>query len=92
MVYSDYLQRFGTAEKNENKDDKWCILKVFETIWKCREQMKTMTVNCAFRRYFQRFGTAEKIENKDGIWCILIICNDLELQKKMKTRTINGAF
>ena len=32
MVHSDYLQRFGTAEKNENKDDKWCILTVFETI------------------------------------------------------------
>ena len=34
----------------------------------------------------------EHFENKDGIWCILIICNDLELQKKLITRTINGAF
>jgi len=29
-----YLKQFGTAErKNENRDGKWCILTVFETIW-----------------------------------------------------------
>jgi len=27
------VKRVGTAEKNEDNDDKWCIVTVFKTIW-----------------------------------------------------------
>jgi len=27
------VELFGTEDKNENKDGKWCILTVFKTIW-----------------------------------------------------------
>ena len=34
-----YFKRFWTAaKKKENKDGKWCILTVFETIWSCRKE------------------------------------------------------
>ena len=46
------IKRFGTAEKNENKEGKWCILTVFETIWYCRDHFETMT--------FSRFETILK--------------------------------
>ena len=46
----------------ENKDAKWCISTVFETIWNCREKKKKKkTVNCDFWRYLKRFWTAEII-------------------------------
>ena len=49
MVHSDgILNDMELQRKNENKDGKWCILMVFETIWNCREKMKTRTVNGAF--------------------------------------------
>ena len=32
------LTTFGTVGKTENKDGKWCILTVFETIWNYREK------------------------------------------------------
>jgi len=31
------LKRIGTAEKNENKDGKLCIVTMFETMWNGRE-------------------------------------------------------
>ena len=47
-VFLHYLKRFGTAENFfENKDGKWCILTVFETIWNCSERKKK-TLNGAF--------------------------------------------
>ena len=37
-VFLHYLKRFGTAENFfENKDGKWCILTVFETMRNCRD-------------------------------------------------------
>jgi len=42
------LKQFETAEKNEIKDNKWCILTIFKTIWKCREKKKMKTLNGTF--------------------------------------------
>ena len=44
-----------TVGKNENKAGKVCIVAVFETTWKCRNLLKTRTVNGAFSRYLKRF-------------------------------------
>jgi len=38
---------------------KVCILKVFETIWNCREKMRTMSLKNAFWHFLKRFGTAD---------------------------------
>ena len=46
--------------KNENNVSKGYILTVFETIWNCREKMKTMSLRDALWPYLQRFGAAEK--------------------------------
>ena len=32
------LKRFRTAENNENKNGKLCIVRVFKTIWNCRKK------------------------------------------------------
>ena len=61
-------------KKNVNKNGKWCILTVFETIWNCRVKMKTWTVNGAFWRYLK---CREKIENKDAYACILTVFETL---------------
>ena len=85
--------RFGIADKNENNVSKACIMTVFETIWNCKEKMKTMSLTHALGRYFKRFGTAEKKENKDGKRCIVTIFQTIwNCRKKKKTRTVNGAF
>ena len=53
---------FGTAVKNiEIKENKWCILTVFETILNCRDFFLNKTLNGAFWRYLKRFRTAEII-------------------------------
>ena len=46
--------------KNENDVSKNTIVLVFETIWNCREKMKTMSLKHALLWYLKRFGTAEK--------------------------------
>ena len=39
MVHSDGIWNdLELQRNNENKDGKWCILTVFETIWNCREK------------------------------------------------------
>ena len=60
-TFLQYLKRFGAAEKNENNVSKAYILTVFETIWSCREKMKTMYLKHTFLQYLKRFGAAEKI-------------------------------
>ena len=43
-----YSKLFGTeVKKIEIKDNKWCILTVFETIWNCRDQFDTWTLSRA---------------------------------------------
>ena len=79
-----YFKRFGNAEKNENRDDKWWILTVFETIWNCREKMKTRTFERVFCHYLKRyFGTAKKIWKQGqymlhyaAIWYALLTCKE----------------
>ena len=44
--------------KNENNVYKACSVTVFETIWNCREKMKTMSLRHAVWRYLKRFKTA----------------------------------
>ena len=50
-IWSDLeLQR-----KNENKDSKFCILKVFETIWNCRDHFETMPLTHALGHYLEAY-------------------------------------
>ena len=49
-----------------------CNLTLFETIWKCREKMKTMSLKHALWWYLNRFETAEnflkKMSLKHDLW------------------------
>ena len=57
-----YLKRLGIAEKKiENKDGNWCILTVFETIWNCREKVKTLTRT--FWDYLKRYLTLQWVHD-----------------------------
>ena len=49
------IKRFGTAEKNENKEGKWCILTVFETIWYCRDHFETRTLSRVLWHFLKRY-------------------------------------
>jgi len=46
---SQYLKQFVSAQKIlKTIISKACILTVFQTIWKCREQIKTISLKKAF--------------------------------------------
>ena len=61
--------------KNRKKVCKACILMFFETIWNCREKMKTRTVNgkWCILTVFRIWNCREKNESKDGKLCILTV-------------------
>ena len=79
----------------ENNVSKTCNLTIFETIWNCREYLKTTSLKHAFWRHLKRFGNAENIlkimlflsMRSKGIW------NDLKLQRILsKTMSLKQAF
>ena len=76
--------------KNENKDTKWCILMLFETILEQQRKycQQGRYLKCAYRHYLKRFGIAEKKKKKhsDTIWKINITNNILvHIKHKHKT-------
>ena len=47
---------FGTVvKKTEIKDNKWCILAVFETNWNCRDRFDTRTLSRALLRHILKW-------------------------------------
>ena len=53
-----------------------------------RKQMKTRTLNGAFRRYLKRFGTAERFRKNDGKWCIVMVFETDWNWNKNKSRSL----
>ena len=55
-MHSDGIwKRFGTEEKKWQKDAKWCILTVFETILNCRDHFETRTLSRALWHILKRY-------------------------------------
>jgi len=59
-VCACFISIWNWRDHFENNVFKACALKVYETIWNCRENMKTMSLKHAFWWYLKQFGTVEK--------------------------------